>query len=87
MNVNYYSIKDLVTGHFGFLVSSDNDKSVLRDASVLVGEKSVIYSKFPNDYDLYHIGVFNTETGEFTNNVYVVCNLSSLVSSGGVEND
>ena len=40
--------------------------SALRDFSILVNDGKSLQSQFAADFDLYHIGSFDTSTGLFT---------------------
>lgn len=78
MKVNLYSIKDSKTGFmkpdFGL-----NHKAAIRDFELMLATVSgdTIMGFCPEDFDLYHIGAFDNETG-------LVTSLASpeLISSG-----
>lgn len=77
MKVNYYSLKDNVVGHFGWLVSAKNDEAIKRDARVLLSSDN-IYSKSPGDFDLFKIGYLDDESGAFKSDLTFVCCLRAL---------
>lgn len=58
-----YSVRDKLAG-FGMPEVSLNEMTAIRAFSQKINENSVLqYS--PSDYDLYRIGDFNVDTGEF----------------------
>lgn len=59
-----YSIKDVVSGLFGNLVLLSNDQLAKRTFKGICED-----SKIAKDLQLYKIGSFNTETGEFVNKI------------------
>lgn len=78
MKVNYYSIKDNVSGHFGPLVTSENDVAVLRDLRYVISDKTTKFNKFPEDFDLWHMGDLDDESGIFTSDPYFITSLMGI---------
>lgn len=62
---NVYSVKDAKRG-FGAPFVHDNDATAMRDFEDIVSRGNNIMGTHPQDFDLYKVGVFDTERGVFT---------------------
>lgn len=62
MKVGVYSILDRKAGAFGELLFFPNDGIAQRAMAEVVAQPSN-YSKYPEDFDMYQVGVFDNETG------------------------
>lgn len=59
-----FSIKDLKAGSFGALFLANSVDESIRACKIrLIYERDSILQQFPNDFMLYHVGYFNTNTG------------------------
>lgn len=83
MITNLYSIKDNLTGYLSIL-SDENDASAIRNFEHAIAQKNNLFYSHASDYELYHIGTFNSENGEI-----VPCEkrflISGLTAKGNVE--
>ncbi len=63
MLVNLYSIRDRKAG---FLLPTHdiNDETAQRNFAFAVQSGNQMYLAFPDDYDLYYVGQFDTDSGE-----------------------
>lgn len=59
---NIYCIKDNKTG-FLTPVPDENDASAMRNFEHALMQKNTIYGTHGADFDLYKLGVFNSESG------------------------
>lgn len=63
--MNIFSIKDLKADSFGALFLSNSVEESIRACKIrLIYERDSILQQFPNDFMLYHVGYFNTKTGQ-----------------------
>lgn len=58
-----YSIRDVKSG-FGFPFSMQNDEVALRAFEAALHDSNSEMSKYPQDFEIWLIGAFNTETGD-----------------------
>lgn len=80
MKMNIYSLKDK-KGSFVNPYVMQNTEQAIRDVKTAVNENTAsILSKYPEDFDLYKMGDFDTETGEITSKVEMIINLKELKS-------
>lgn len=63
MKFPIYSIRDVHTGFMSPTVDS-NDAAATRNFAHAVGNSASLMNSHPKDYALYHIGEFDSETGE-----------------------
>lgn len=63
VKVNIYCIKDDATG-FMSLWAEHNDVAAERQIELLVKKEGTMYKLHPEMYNLYKVGVMDTETGE-----------------------
>lgn len=64
MIMNIYSIKDVVSGHFGQLMLQSLDQLAIRTFKGICED-----SKISKDLQLFKLGSFDTETGIIENKV------------------
>lgn len=86
--MNVYSLFDRKLRMFGQLVLERNDFSVQRAlVDGLRGAPDSLMAKHPEDFDLYHVGIFDEEAGKVTGEDFkLVCcvrDLMPLQSEGG----
>lgn len=60
-----YSIKDNKASTFSDPQPSNNAITAMREVSTVVQDSKTMLSKFSEDFDLYHVGDFDTNTGKF----------------------
>lgn len=65
MIFNIYAVRDELLG-FGAPVIRDNDAVAVRAFDNDVNFDNSPYAKHPNDYSLFHIGEFDTDSGDIT---------------------
>lgn len=65
MNAHIYAIKDSLNG-FISLTLDDNDESATRSFAWAVLNTDSIIGFSPNDFDLYHMGIFDRDSGFIT---------------------
>ena len=60
-----FSVKDLKSDNFGALLTCSNSEEAIRAVKVrLIYEQGSMLQQFPSDFMLYHVGYFNTKTGD-----------------------
>lgn len=80
MKMSIYSLKDR-KGSFANPYIMQNTEQAIRDVKTAVNEnKGNILNKYPEDFELYKIGEFDTETGAITSKVEMIINLNELKS-------
>lgn len=57
------SVFDKVSGKFGTPVTIDNDASAIRAFKDMVFNKNTLVGQHPEDFILYKVGYFDTDTG------------------------
>lgn len=62
MIVNQYTIFDKVSGVYGMPFAQTNDATAIRYFNHLISRNEMAE---PSDYDLFFVGTFNQQTGEF----------------------
>ena len=65
MKLKAYSIRDAKAEVFNPPFFKSTHGEAERDFHRLVNDKSSMPSQYPDDYDLYHIGEYNDQTGIF----------------------
>lgn len=63
----HYALLDKTRGAYLPMSEKINDAVALRDFDTIVNEKGNLVNKYPNDFEMWYMGYFNEETGEFTN--------------------
>lgn len=64
MQLKIYSIRDAKAEIFNAPFYKNTHGEAERDFSMLVNEEKSKINKFPEDYDLYHLGSFDDQTGK-----------------------
>lgn len=80
MLVNLYSIRDRKAG---FLVPTHdiNDETAQRNFAYAIQRADSMYLAFPDDYDLYYVGQYDTDSGEIAGCIpRHVCSARSCLS-------
>lgn len=85
--MNIYSLFDRKLKTFGQLVLDRNDFAVQRGLlDALTASADTLIAKHPEDFDLYHVGAFDEETGKVEGHDFkLVCCLRDLIPSTKVE--
>lgn len=65
MTQDVYAVKDNLNG-FISLTLDDNDQTAVRNFAFAILNPDSIMGFKPDDFDLYHMGTFDLETGCFT---------------------
>lgn len=65
MENKIYSVRDVKTGYFAPVLDRD-DASAIRGFALSLQDPHTIMGFTPQDFDLYCLGVFETETGRVT---------------------
>lgn len=68
MKMQVYAIQDLKVGGFANPVTTINDAVMRRMFHTIVTDVGSVVNKYPEDYTVFHIAEFDTETAQFTNN-------------------
>lgn len=63
MRIGVYSVFDRKSVAYGALLFFVNDDIAKRSMVEVMGERNNI-SLYPDDFDMYHLGAFDNETGE-----------------------
>lgn len=58
-----YSMRDKLDGYMGLKLEG-NDNVAIRNFSILVNDPSLSVSYNPDDFDLYKVGTFDSDSGE-----------------------
>lgn len=69
--MHYYAVKDLKIG-FAQLFTCPNDAAALRSWKAALNSDQLPFKENPADYELWHTGIFDAETGEFYTDLHVV---------------
>jgi len=62
--INLYTMKDAKTGSYDRVMHSINHQTMRRSCALILEEPDDIRSIYPEDYSIFHIGMFDTETGK-----------------------
>jgi len=76
-----YSVFDKKTAVFCSPFVSHNDLTAIRDFTSACRDPASVISKFPEDYELYHVGDWDDDTGDIVAGRRFVVAAASLVSS------
>ena len=77
-----FSIKDSKSLSFGKPAPAVNMDVAIRDVKILVNDnQSTLVSKFPEDFELWQVGVFHEDTGLIESKLEYILNLGSLKES------
>ncbi len=81
MRQQIYSIKDLKVGTYSSPFFATHDQVAIRNASDVVNDEKTTLNKWPADFELWNLGIFD-DSGKFIdNNPTIVCTLVSLVKN------
>lgn len=70
MIVEVYAIRDRAAGQFMFPMADVNDQTAKRNFYLSMSQRPDGVMAFsPDDFELYHIGQFDTEKAEFINEI------------------
>lgn len=64
MNKKLFAIKDLKAQYYLKLIEADHEAVVVRSIQQDVQNEKSPLRQFPQDFELFKLGEFNTETGE-----------------------
>lgn len=64
MEMKIYSIRDAKAQSFGNPWYKNTHGEAERDFRTAVNDEKSFLNKYPEDYDLYYLGVFDTDTGK-----------------------
>lgn len=80
MNIKMYAIKDIKSESFGGIFTDVSDGPAVRQlfSSIDQNPKSQL-AMFPDDYVLYNIGDFDTDTGHINSNVSKLYDISRII--------
>lgn len=81
MVTNVYAVKDTLVGFFPPVVCN-NDQAMIRQFSAAVVDENSQLSKICSDVQLFKLGSFDDQTGDFTSDVVYLCKGADFV---GVE--
>ena len=66
MSQEMYAVKDLKADSFTNPIFAVNQAVMFRQCQEIVNDpQGNQYTKFPNDFQLYHLGAYNESTAEF----------------------
>lgn len=65
MKYPVYSIRDQKVGFQPQLIVEQSDQSAIRGFSYAINGNEGLMNYSPSDFDLFRVGEFDTETGEF----------------------
>ncbi len=81
MRQQIYSIKDLKVGTYSSPFFATHDQVAIRNASDVVNDEKTTLNKWPSDFELWNLGIFD-DSGKFIdNNPTIVCTLVSLLKT------
>ena len=77
---NLYSIRDKYTGYMAPM-TEDNDYTAMRNIThAMKSDVMCGLNAKPTDFSLYHVGMYDTETGEIqTIQNKIVCEINDLI--------
>lgn len=88
MMIKLYSVYDKEGNVFCAPFKEVNDNAAIRGFKVACRNTDTLISKFPQDYDLYAVGEFNENTGEYNSFVKRIYNgFTELAEKGSSENE
>lgn len=80
MKYSIYSIRDMKTDQFSNPMCLVNDGHAIRTLSDEMGKEGVMFGTHPEDFELFRLGTFDTDTGLYeTHTPRSVVLLSELV--------
>lgn len=83
MQLKMYSIYDEVTQVFNHPFAAIAEQEAVRNMRILVNDPSTLISKSPQDYTLYHVAMYDDQTGQYTNTnqPVMLCKATSLIQN------
>jgi hypothetical protein len=86
--VKIYSVYDVKSELFSTPHFVQSDGVAIRSFSTACEDESTQFNKYPSDFSLFHIGVYNIETGEIESTTpRQICNASEFVTPRRASND
>lgn len=75
MDLNFYAVRDekMDLSPFGAVVTQENDEVAMRNFFHECMNKDSMWHTHPSDFSLWHIGDYETTTGEIVKDLYKVC--------------
>lgn len=80
MKIGFYCVKDDFLG-FQEPFCSMNDSSAIRQFDMMVSKKDTIFNLHSENFNLYKLGEFDTESGLVDNSIVFLVSGSSILSS------
>lgn len=80
-----YSIRDNATKFYD-VITDDNDRASTRSFSHAINNPASLMFANPDDFALYCVGTFNTETGEITSELPTIICYGNQVKISEVDN-
>lgn len=80
-----YTIRDNATKFYD-VITDDNDRAAIRSFTNAVNKNGTLMYANPDDFVLYSVGTFNTETGEITSELPTILCYGNQVKTSEVEN-
>lgn len=81
-----YSVKDLVTVEFNPPFVCKNDKLAVRTLKDSLKGRATLLTEYPDDYELYCLGTFDSVNGIVSSNVHLVTKIVDIVNNLNKEN-
>lgn len=66
--INYYGLKDTIINEFNEVFQAINNNSAIRSIKMTASQNQQLMA-YKNDLQLFKLGHFDKETGEFTNDL------------------
>ena len=64
MELRIYAIYDTKAAAFNTPFFAHTDELAIRSSKDVVSDKNTVYGRHPEDFVLYHVGMFSDQTGE-----------------------
>ena len=64
MELRIYAIYDTKAAAFNTPFTAHTDELAIRSAKDVAADTNTVYGRHPEDFVLYHVGIFNDQTGE-----------------------
>lgn len=79
-----YSLRDVKAGVYGGILMAMNDGHMSRILAERFAGSEETVAKFPDDFELYEVGEFDTDTGAMVGAVKFVCSVGLVLKPGGL---
>lgn len=79
MEMKIYSVKDDKSGYFRNAVLFPHLSECMRAMTTVVMEPNSELFKYSKDFSLWQTGIFNTITGELSNDLQFVCSINEIL--------